>query len=123
MFAQPPVSFVENPAGQHPQGQSVEHHDQHFGAVEAVGARDACRAFRNPDCEQRQAQGNGVGEHMGGMSQQAQAARKNAADYFNRHVAGHQNQHNQQRALAGAPMVVATVMDGVISRHVALPAQ
>ena len=79
----------------------------------AEGARDGCWTLRNPHCEQRQADGDCVGKHMGCMGQQSQAARKDAAGYFNPHVAEQQNQDNYQAATTGAPIVVVMVVPRV----------
>ena len=50
---------------------------------------------------------------MGRMGQQSQAARKDAAGYFNPHVAAKQNQDNYQAATPRAPIVVVMVVPTV----------
>ncbi len=100
------VSLVANPTGEHPQGDGVEHHDQDFDALEAEGAGNGGRALGDPHGEEGQAHGRGVGNHVGGVGQETQAARHDAADYINRQMGEQQAEDNPQGALAGAAQIV-----------------
>ena len=55
------VRLVEDPSGDDPQAEGVEHGGQHFGAVVAECAFDGGRAIGNPHGEEGQADGGGVG--------------------------------------------------------------
>ena len=82
----PEVGFVSDPCGQNPEGQCVEQHDQHLGTMVAISTGYGRRALSNPHREQGERDSDSVGEHMGRVGEQAEAARHNAADDLNDHM-------------------------------------
>ena len=80
----------EYPGGDDPQAEGVEHGGQHFGAVVAESAFDGGRKVGNPHGEEDQADGGGVGEHMGGVGQEGETSGEEAGDDFYSHVARNQ---------------------------------
>ena len=105
-----PVCLVANPAREYPECEGIEQYDQHLGAMEAEGAADGGRPLRNPHGKQRQRNRDGIGDHVRGMSQQAEAAGHDAANYLDGHLNGQHDQDGYQGALAGLAQVVSMLM-------------
>ena len=99
--------FEEDPGGDEPQTQGVQHGGQDLGSVEAEGLLDGGGAAGDPDGQQRQADGGAVGEHMAGVGQQGQAAGHQAANHLGHHVPHDQRQGDAKTAPAGGAVAVA----------------
>ena len=112
VFGDPEVGLVCDRRGQNPQGQRVEQHDQHLDTVVAISTGDSGRALSDPHCEQGKRDSDSVGEHMGRVGEQAEAAGHNAADDLNNHMRGQQAQHYQQGTFTCSAVVVSMVVTG-----------
>ncbi len=68
------------------------------------------RTFGNPDGDERQPYGHGVGHHVGSVGEETQTSGKQATEYLDGNVANYQRQNNQQGAFAGASVFVRVIV-------------
>ncbi len=108
---QAPHGFVAEEHDQHGQGHAVDLRREDLGALEPVGVGAGRGSGGQPDREQRERDRARVGEHVPGVGEQGQGARREADDDLDDHQPEDQDQGAEQVAPVGARPDAVDVAD------------
>ena len=107
-------SLPYDPAGNHPEAQSIESRRQYVCALIAECALDGLGTAGDPHSQQGQRDGCGVSEHVACVSQQGRAVGGDTSHHLDNHEAADQDKSDDQAAAAGLAQFSGVIVPGVV---------